>query len=146
MKTVTFPCFAHVYPFLPCSPSLFPQRHMQRILWNKGTERQMKKLVTRSAFWELALVVALFFCPLEGCVVSCLGWLRVEVCRAVRDKSGRHSVIIEAVRNCFFNVTSVVFPAYCTHFPFIVVWQYTLSSNQFCNPENALKSNLAVGV
>lgn len=44
------------------------------------------------------------------------------------------------------NVTSVVFPAYCIHFPFIVVSQYTLSSNQFLNPEKALKSNLAVGV
>lgn len=46
----------------------------------------------------------------------------MELCeRAVRDKSGRHSVIINAVRKCFLNVTSAAFPAYCIHFPFIVV-------------------------
>lgn len=51
-----------------------------------------------------------------GDLQSCCG-------RAVRDKSGRHSVIINAVRKWlgFFNVTGVVFPAYCIHFPFIVV-------------------------
>lgn len=103
MKTVTFLGLPVFVPSLPLAfITLSPKDRCRIVFETDETEKTDQNNLSASVFCELELSSD-SFCVFQKaccCVVPCLGWLRVEVCeRAVRDKSGRHSVIINAVRN-----------------------------------------------